>query len=410
MSRNSKERSLERDITRFPGYGDRVGSGVEFAPNFWTGGELVTDPTLVNKSLKPRRMYYSPIGDGVVAADGVEMKRLPRDTTPRVSVTHQRIVEKGDPGRDGVRIVEKQWTTGGDGGSLHGGSRAGSEFGGGFPESGRDSRATNVASPLGSLADPMAYANNLGGQPPAGPGTSGYGTAPSRLNSTPLGDVYRTPNANPSDKYGTLGSRDPYSTLGSTRSEPPKNDYLNGLGPDSRYGSINDFGGPQSGRTSTTSALLSEPGMRYEMKKDYKISNPKELIHQYATQTPIQTIDGFEQLPDAGVTRTVKSSYHKTTTEETYSPYPPYHTHSGADVPNPLKFVRQIRDEGLTPRQHQANQNVGPLVQGDVFTDRKVQEIRQQTQTRNRHVPDVDDLTSRLMQGLQTGHPTPPKY
>lgn len=41
MSRGeSKERSLERDFTRFPGYGDRVGSGVEFAPTFWTGGEV----------------------------------------------------------------------------------------------------------------------------------------------------------------------------------------------------------------------------------------------------------------------------------------------------------------------------------------------------------------------------------
>lgn len=35
--------------------------------------KLVSDPGLVTKSIRPRRMFYSPIGDGVVAADGVEV-------------------------------------------------------------------------------------------------------------------------------------------------------------------------------------------------------------------------------------------------------------------------------------------------------------------------------------------------
>lgn len=46
MSRSSKERSVEQDFTRFPGYGDRVGSGVEFAPTFWSGGEVLFLPHL----------------------------------------------------------------------------------------------------------------------------------------------------------------------------------------------------------------------------------------------------------------------------------------------------------------------------------------------------------------------------
>lgn len=58
-------------------------------------------------------MFYSPIGDGVVAADGVELKRSEQDLTPKVEVTNQRIVEKGDRGMAGLKVQEKTWTTGG---------------------------------------------------------------------------------------------------------------------------------------------------------------------------------------------------------------------------------------------------------------------------------------------------------
>lgn len=57
--------------------------------------------------MKPRRIYYSPIGDGVVAADGVEMKHAPKDVSPRISVTHVRTYDRGEPGRDGYNIYEK---------------------------------------------------------------------------------------------------------------------------------------------------------------------------------------------------------------------------------------------------------------------------------------------------------------
>lgn len=36
----SNRNSQERDNTRFPGYGDRVGSAIELAPTRWLGGEV----------------------------------------------------------------------------------------------------------------------------------------------------------------------------------------------------------------------------------------------------------------------------------------------------------------------------------------------------------------------------------
>lgn len=200
----------------------------------------MTDPNLVNKSLKPRRMYYSPIGDGVVAADGVELKRLPRDLTPKVEVIHQRFVERGTPGRDGVRVVEKNWTTGGGGDNASGVNRYSSDIGGGFPESGRESRATTAPSPFSTMGDPLGFSNapsGLGSNQPnsntaSGPGTSGSGlNRPYPASSAPLSGL-KSPSQDP---YGTLGS------IGSIRSEPARNDYLNGLGDTL----------PHSGRTSS---------------------------------------------------------------------------------------------------------------------------------------------------------------
>lgn len=165
-------------------------------------------------------MYYSPIGDGVVAADGVELKRVPRDLTPRVSVIHQQYTEKGTPGHDGVRIVEKQWTSGGDTGSQASGHRSASEIGGHFPDSGRESRATTAPSPFSAMGDPLGLSSH-----PTGPGTSGLGRPASNAG-------VKSP------------SHDPYGTLDSLRSAGPKNDYLNGL-------RTNDNDYPHSGRTSS---------------------------------------------------------------------------------------------------------------------------------------------------------------
>lgn len=37
--------------------------------------QIISDPNRLPAGPKPRRMYYSPIGDGTVAADGIELKR-----------------------------------------------------------------------------------------------------------------------------------------------------------------------------------------------------------------------------------------------------------------------------------------------------------------------------------------------
>ena len=63
--------------------------------------------------MKPRRLFYSPIGDGVVEADGVEMKWGPKDMTPRRYVTHEKFVDPGSGGHDGVKIYETRWRDGG---------------------------------------------------------------------------------------------------------------------------------------------------------------------------------------------------------------------------------------------------------------------------------------------------------
>lgn len=66
-----------------------------------------------------------------------------------------------------------------------------------------------------------------------------------------------------------------------------------------------------------TSALFSEPGYRYEIKKRYEVTNPRELIHQFATTTPVQTIPGWESLPDGGTTTRVTKQSYSSSTEET---------------------------------------------------------------------------------------------
>ncbi|KAI1724610.1 CBR-GEI-15 protein [Ditylenchus destructor] len=374
----SERSSIERDDTRFAGYGDRVGSGVELAPARWGGGELVTDPSLVTKSLKPKKFYYSPIGDGVVAADGVEMKRGPPDLTPKVSVIQQRYVEKGDRGQAGKRVVEKMWTSGGGGGSSDFTNVYGNMPKGG-DETGRSSRATTAPSPFGALSDPLGLGNTgLGRAPPAANYGSNYGSpVPSTTGPGPS-----APAPRPNRIKSPLNGLDDSYSLGSGR----HHDY------------------PPSGRSSvqtTTQSLFSEPGYRYEIKKDYKVTNPKELIHQYATTTPVSTIPGFEALPDGGtVTQTIKQSY-SSTVEEAFGPFPPY---KASSIINPNKFVRQLRDETMTANSRQANLNQNPVVNPkDNNYDHRVEEIRRQTGRQFSSNDPIQSLTERLVTGLQTG-------
>jgi len=144
--------------------------------------------------------------------------------------------------------------------------------------------------------------------------------------------------------------------------------------------------------------LFSEPGFRYEIKKDYLVTNPRELIHQYATTTPIHSIPGYESLPDGGTTTHMIKKSFTSTTEESYAPFPPYA--AGANSVNPNKFVRALRDENLTITQRQANQNVQPLNSKEPGFDQRLEQIRRQTLSVSPN-SDVDSLTSQLVSGLR---------
>jgi len=386
----SRGTSQERE-TPFAGYGDRVGSGVALAPARWKGGEVVNDPALVNKSLKTRRMFYSPIGDGVVAADGVELKRIPQDLTPRVEVIQQRVVERGDPGKAGVKVTEKKWTTGGGGGDSA--NAYGSEYAGaGGPGDGRSS--------AGGFSTPntAGFSPNAGISPNAriSP-NAGVPSALARPASIPERDFVKELSdlvgSAPKQPLAAATKQEPGSKQKEYRSESADNYSTGSTLPDRTKSPMNGF--PASGRTSTTSAGLYEPGYRYEIKKDYQITNPKELIHQYATTTPVTTID-----PTIETTTRTITKQHFTQTIDEFGPFPPYT--AGNAVPSPLKFTRELRDQTLTDSQRRANQNMQPMNDKDAQYGHRIEEIRRST-SRSGYGPDeVDQLATRLASGLHT--------
>lgn len=452
-ARHLRSRKMERlrreedERSRFSGYGSRPGSGVEFMPSKWQGGEVVPDRDHLPRSLKPRRFYYSPIGDGVVAADGVEIKRH-KDMSPRVSVLHTRTIEKGDPGSDGYNLYEKIFT--------HGGSEYGSDYGGG---SGRNSRTAGTLSPSNEpygYSPGNVYSGSYPGNAGGGYGSSGYGSSGTPgpqgyrgRESTPpktyvsagpgvghenepfgsgygggapatgdLGSGYdvsipggrSTPGTGvaygsaPASNYGTYGSRDPYGTYSSARGDPFVTD---GRGSAQIHNSLS--GGPDGltgyeapGRSAGDYGF--DSSKKYDIKTEYLITNPRELIHQYATTTPISVLNTPEATP-ATTSRTVKKFY-SSTTEEKFAPYPPY---KGPDTTvHPSNFARQLRDEGLTASQREANRRQDPVNAKDSNYEHKISEIRQQTY-RSPAINEIDYLTEKMMYGLQTGHPTPPE-
>ncbi|KAI6214842.1 hypothetical protein M3Y94_00316000 [Aphelenchoides besseyi] len=223
-SRTSRSSHEKDEEIKFSSYGDRLGSGIELTRKRWTGGELITDPTYLQKSLRPRRMYYSPIGDGVVAADGIELKRGPPDLSPRVHVTHERVVEH-DRGRAGRRVYEHTWDTGG----RPSGNDDGNNGRGGWPNGnglGREDKG-----PRYPFDD-----------------DSGWPKSASRGPSV--------------DPFGTLNSGDGY----------PRSDRATPL-------SLGSDGFPREGWTRTF------------------ITNPRELINQYGTETLTTIFDLEDHTP-----------------------------------------------------------------------------------------------------------------
>uniref|UniRef100_A0A915PTR0 Uncharacterized protein n=1 Tax=Setaria digitata TaxID=48799 RepID=A0A915PTR0_9BILA len=480
-SHASQRQRDEDERSRFSGYGDRPGSGVEFMPTKWHGGEIITDPGHLPRSLKPRRLYYSPIGDGVVAADGVEMKRVPKDLSPKITVTHRRTVDRGEPGRDGYNIYTRTVTHGNDYGSDLGGS-------------GRDSRLTSGISPgsdsygqQSGVGPGMSYGGREpdykgGGIGEGRPGSAtGYGTGGSGGGTIPFGRGKDYPSdTGPGDigypggrggyidntrgrgiakgydidspkqgadgygaggrgidGYGTglrgtdlhgTGSpnyryqsptaayqrhspayQDSYSTLGSINVDPfvsesrGRSQSADPLNESDSYG---DYAFKNDGRLSDGNglheAIKSERYQKFDVTKDYLITNPRELIHQYATTTPVSILE----IPETS-SRTVKKIY-SSTTEEKYVPYPPYKSSKAAVHPN--NFVRQLRDEGLTVSQREANRHQNPLATDDPEIMHKISEIRKETSRTAPSNKEIDHLTEKMMYSLQSSHSTPLQY
>ncbi|CAD5214832.1 unnamed protein product [Bursaphelenchus okinawaensis] len=249
LARQSQEKDEE---IKFYGFGDRLGSGIELTRKRWTGGELITDPTFVTKSIKPRTMFYSPIGDGCVAADGIELKRGPPDLTPKRYEYHERVVERGDTGHGGVRVTEKRW----DDGSRRNGDDDDGGRGRGWPDDG--------------LGD---------GRGRRGPGDGGLGDG--------LGDgrPKRDDDGNrgwPNDDGGwPRGRGEPF--------DGGDGGYPRSLSPLS----IGTDGFPREGWTKTF------------------ITNPRELINQYGSETLTTIFDLKDHTPKT-----------MTTVKETISPVP----------------------------------------------------------------------------------------
>uniref|UniRef100_A0A0R3S5T8 ZM domain-containing protein n=1 Tax=Elaeophora elaphi TaxID=1147741 RepID=A0A0R3S5T8_9BILA len=398
-SHASQRQREEDERSRFSGYGDRPGSGVEFMPTKWHGGEIITDPGHLPRSLKPRRLYYSPIGDGVVAADGVELKRAPKDLSPKITVTHCKTLDRGEPGHDGYNIYARTTTHGNDYGSDMGGS-------------GRDSRLTGGMSPGTAKGyDIESHKTGVDGYGAGIRGTDSYGAGSRGMDLHGTGSPnYRYHSPTAAYQYSPAYHHDSHSTqIGFTPSDPfvsesrgrsQSADLLNG--PDN-YG---DYGFKSDGRSSDGSALhdsiRSERYRKFDVTKDYLITNPRELIHQYATTTPVSILE----IPETS-SRTVKKMY-SSTTEEKYVPYPPYKGSSAVIHPN--NFVRQLRDEGLTVSQREANRHQNPLTTDDPEMTHKISEIRKEASRTGATNKEIDHLTEKMMSNLQSGQPTPLHY
>ncbi|PAV63196.1 hypothetical protein WR25_06873 [Diploscapter pachys] len=344
--------SEERDGSRFSGFGDRPGSGVELTGHNWQGGELITDPNQLPKSVKSKKFYYSPIGDGTVAADGYELKRRPVDLSPRVTITQLQHIERGDRGKDGVNVYEKTWSNVGSMAPSEGGFL--SEYG---PGSGRSSRAE----PGAGTGTP---------KPDFGNGLDGKDRGPKDLGPKDLGGLkdFGPKDSGPKD-FGppvrvtpTQAQSEPYRA---PPPAPPKGDPFAGL----------DTSVP---RPQSASSLFSDPAYKLDMRQGYLIANPRELIHQYATMTPVAIMEANDNTP-ATMTVSKQSMYRRTeeTSEETFAPYAPYRAHNS--VPTPTRFVKQLRDDTMTHSQREANQNMNPLNQKDPQATQRISEIRNKT-------------------------------
>ncbi|EGT43248.1 CBN-GEI-15 protein [Caenorhabditis brenneri] len=403
---NRSQTSQEKEEIRFGGFGDRAGSGVELSGFNWSGGEVITSPTQLPKAIKPRTMFYSPIGDGTVAADGYELKRRPVDLTPKVTVTQLQHIERGAKGHDGVNIIEKNWSTGGSVPASEAGF--GSEYG---PGSGRNSRAAFSPEPFpkpnGKPAPPPADFGNY--QPKSGKFSSLKNKCCSKVFCSFLSFILKPSVFSPCfpspycpfqiliqlplAQLAVLEEMEEIHMEDRNRTWDQRTDAIVSCV------SIS----PEIVFFSVASSVFSDPSYRLDTKTGYLITNPRELIHQFATMTPVATID--DSVNNTPATHTIqKQSYYKRTeetTEEQFAPHAPYKANHPVASPN--KFVRQLRDDNLTHSQREANTHTEPVYNRDPNYNQRFQEIRTKTTSYSRGGDDIDQLTQQLVSGMHTG-------
>ncbi|KAL3125026.1 hypothetical protein niasHT_000631 [Heterodera trifolii] len=280
--RKSQERE---DMIKFHSYGDHKVSGIEMKPKGWTGGEIVTDREIMKKSIKPRRFYYSPIGDGVVAADGIEMKRPPPDLSPRRYEYYQRHVEH-DQGKPGLRVTESIWH---EGGSGDGGAEG-----------------------AGKGPPPTDWQNDgfgpggRGGPRDDGKGRGGAGEGPKWPGLDNDGGRKREPTKDDGTKGPRGDDGGPAQNAGLGKF--PLLDHGEGPKPHRENGEKDN-----GTRGREPSGLSEGPGgvPREGWTKEF-ITNPRELINQYGTETLTSIFDYEDHTP---------KTY--TSTREVWSPAPP---------------------------------------------------------------------------------------
>ncbi|KAK6034000.1 hypothetical protein COOONC_28493, partial [Cooperia oncophora] len=124
--------------------------------------------------------------------------------------------------------------------------------------------------------------------------------------------------------------------------------------------------------------MFSDPSYRFDAKTGYLITNPRELIHQYATTTPVAVMEDNDNTPGTiTVSKHSMSRRAEETTEERFSPYVPYK--SVNTVQSPIKFTQQLRDETMTRTQREANTHVVPLNRHSSHAEERIKEIPMKT-------------------------------
>uniref|UniRef100_A0A914X9I7 Uncharacterized protein n=1 Tax=Plectus sambesii TaxID=2011161 RepID=A0A914X9I7_9BILA len=235
---------------------------------------------------------------------------------------------------------------------------------------------------------------------------NGYGRASPNLRvGSGSGDHYGDGRSSPNlrvggragDRYGEgSGARSPsgYSN-GYSGGNSPRGGNQNGYG-GSGMGQRNGYGGSQPSLYSDDDSevpLSYRHGYDYDRARNAYITNPRALIHEFATKTPARE-----------TSRSPLPSPRPNSQAEDYNfaPYPPYRAVGAGH--DPKKFVRKVRDDGLTHRQKVANQNLEPVHKSPL--PQSVHQLKAIAAKKGNAIPgtkEIDFLTGCMLHNLYTG-------